>query len=69
MSERLSMWTQSQLSRWLATAVCPNQPTCDETNVKHRQHLIELNENGCAYCNACGHMWDAPRPTVTPISE
>lgn len=69
MSERSSMWSQVMLSRWLATAVCPNQPTCDETNVKHRKPLIELNEQGRAYCNACGHMWTAPRPVVRAVNE
>ena len=66
MSERRSMWSEVMMARGLAEAVCPD---CGETNTKGRKHLIELNEQGSAYCNACGFSFQAIRPTVRAVNE
>lgn len=42
-----------QRTQWLEKAACPN-PCCDEENQPHKKQMIELNENGEAYCNKCG---------------
>lgn len=55
-----------QRANYLLTVVCVN-PQCQETNLKGRKPMIELNEDGMAYCSTCGTHW--PVPFLVPVQE
>jgi len=55
-AERESNFRGWQRAQWLEKAVCPNRD-CDEANEPHKKQMIELNEDGTAYCNKCSLSW------------
>ena len=56
MSMRPSMLSLIQRANYLLNVKCEN-PQCQETNLKGRKPMIELNDEGTAYCNTCGTAW------------
>jgi len=57
-----------QRANYLIDVKCVN-PQCEETNLKGRKPMIELDEAGGAYCNTCGTSWSPffpPHVAVVP---
>lgn len=60
------MWSLVQRANYLLAVKCHN-PQCGETNLRGRKPMIELNDEGSAYCNTCGTAWAAERPRVEAV--
>lgn len=43
-------------ANWLKEAICPK---CGESNTKLATNVIEVDEQGNAYCNNCSETWKA----------
>lgn len=64
MTDRPSMWSQVVLSRWIASARCPQ---CHVGNQPMRKRILELHEDNTVLCLNCGHWFEAKRPPVEPV--
>lgn len=54
---RVSMfrqWSQARKERLLQSLECP---TCGQKDLPEQKPLLDLIEDGTAYCNKCGGTW------------
>lgn len=54
---RMSMfrqWSQAKKRRLLASLECP---TCHQKDLPNQKPMLDLVEDGTAYCNKCGGTW------------
>lgn len=54
---RVSMfrqYSQARKAALLASLVCP---TCGHKDLQNQKPMLDLVEDGTAYCNSCGGTW------------